>query len=144
MKGVENEESRELRNERIQWRNEETLHYLNELNPLSYLPDMYEDDYLNEDSEDHPTRMSEAYETHFRSRLTYLSNREDFVSIFDYNEYKTDFYKDALSYMDQHGVATYGVLVYGTVRDFLESMDTMPYDSIHINEVLSAKPNIYY
>lgn len=85
-----------------------------------------------------------AYETHFRSRLQYLRNREEFIKIFDYNEYKIDFYDYSLKYINEHGVKTYGVLVYGTAEEFIEYMDKIPYYGLYINEVLPAKPNIYY
>jgi hypothetical protein len=91
-----------------------------------------------------PEALPEAYGIHFRSRLEYLRNREEFVDIFDYNHYKTDFYDDALVYIDEHGVETYGVLVFGTAEEFLESISEIPYDSLYINKVLPTKPNIYY
>ena len=93
---------------------------------------------------DYPEAISEAYGIHFRSRLDYLRNREEFVEIFDYNYFKIDFYEDALAYIDEHGVKTYGVLVFGTAEEFLENIDNIPYNSLHINEVLPTKPNIYY
>lgn len=91
-----------------------------------------------------PEAISEAYGIHFRSRLEYLRNREEFVNIFDYNYFKTDFYDDTLAYIDEHGVKTYGVLVFGKAEEFLESINEIPYDSLYINEVLPTKPNIYY
>ncbi|QUH25804.1 anti sigma factor C-terminal domain-containing protein [Serpentinicella alkaliphila] len=106
--------------------------------PLFNLVDMWDERTLSE--KDFP----EAYGTHFRSRLKYLRNRKEFVEIFDYNFYKIDFYDDAIKYIDEHGVKTYGVLVYGTAEEFLEHIDEIPYDTIHINSVLSTRPNIYY
>lgn len=106
--------------------------------PLFNLADMRGE--LNLSENDFP----EAYETHFRSRLSYLRNRKEFVEIFDYNSYKVDFYDDALEYIDEHGVKTYGVLVFGTAEEFLEHMDEIPYDTLYINEVLPTRPNIYY
>ncbi len=99
---------------------------------------------LNKSNKEYSELISEAYGTHFKSRLKYLRNREEFVSIFDYNNYKTDFYKDALAYIEEHGVKTYGVLVYGTAKDLSEHINEIPYSSLYINKVLPAKPNIYY
>lgn len=110
--------------------------------PIFYLLDFREDSVLSE--KDYPEAISEAYGIHFKSRLDYLRNREEFVDIFDYNYFKTDFYEDALAYIDEHGVKTYGVLVFGTAEEFLENIDDIPYDTLHINEVLPIKPNIYY
>lgn len=110
--------------------------------PFFYLADIWDE--LKQSKKDYPDVVSEAYGTHFKSRLEYLRDREEFVKIFDYNDYKTEFYNDALSYIDENGIKTYGVLVYGTAEEFLKCIDEIPYDSIYINEVLSAKPNIYY
>lgn len=109
--------------------------------PLFYLMDFR--DYFGLENIDYPDKIYESYGIHFRSRLEYLRNREDYVNMFDYNYFKTDFYADALKYIDAHGVKTYGVLVLGTAEDFLESIDDIPYDSLYINEVLQIKPNIY-
>ena len=88
----------------------------------------------------------EAYETHFTSRLSWLKDREEFVEIFDANQTKTDFYADSLNYIEENGVKTYGVLVYGTAEAFSESIENFPYDRIVIDEVDASKPsvNIYY
>ena len=110
--------------------------------PLFYLMDVM--DYSGLANKDYPEKIYEGYGIHFKSRLEYLRNRKEYVDMFDYNHYKTDFYADALKYIDENGVKTYGVLVFGTADDFLESLDDIPYDSLHINEVLPAKQNIYY
>ncbi|WP_368645092.1 anti sigma factor C-terminal domain-containing protein [Alkalibacterium putridalgicola] len=88
----------------------------------------------------------EAYETHFTSRLSWLKDREEFVRIFDYNADKTEFYADSLNYVEENGVETYGVLVYGTAESFSENLENLPYDKLIINEVDSSKPsvNIYF
>lgn len=104
------------------------------------------DDIFNNSSlteEELTESIVKAYETHFRSRLIYLRNREKFVKIFDFNEYKTGFYDYALDYIDEHGVKTYGVLVYGTAEDFLKYLSKIPYSGLYINDVLPAKPDIY-
>lgn len=110
--------------------------------PFFYLADIWDE--LKQSKKDYPDFVSEAYGTHFKSRIEYLRDREQFVKIFDYNDYNTEFYNDALSYIDENGIKTYGVLVYGTAEEFLKYIDEISYDSIYINEVLSAKPNIYY
>ncbi len=74
--------------------------------------------------------MAEAYESHFKSRLKYLSTREDFVSIFDYNEYKIDFYNDSLDYIDKNGINSYGGLAFARAADFLNYIEETPYESI--------------
>jgi len=203
-----------LKDKEVQRKNEETLRYLNELNPLSYIsmsivfnedltmeefysmqgeyptldfkwvgvrtiepgtqwsenqpmhlvgfnPNFNDEASSNRrpDSEKYPLfnlmdirdkridsekDFAEAFGIHFRSRLAYLRSREEFVELFDYNSYKIDFYDDALEYIDKHGVETYGVLVFGTAKEFLEHIDEIPYDTVYINKVLPTRPNIYY
>lgn len=110
--------------------------------PFFYLSDTWR--FSKAEEKVDPKSISEIYETHFKSRLEYLRDRETFVGIFDYNYYKTDFYDEALKYIDENGIKTYGVLVHGTAAEFLQNIDNIPYDSIYINEVLPTKPNIYY
>jgi len=110
--------------------------------PLFYLEDVR--NYPELAKKDYPEKMIASYSIHFKSRLEYLRNREDFVEMLDYNRYKVDFYDQALKYIDENGVKTYGVLVFGTAKDFLESINNISYDSLYINEVLPTKPNFYY
>lgn len=209
------EDATSLRDKEIQRKNEETLRYLNELNPLSYISMsiVFDKDFTMEEfyhmskeysslnfkwvgirtvepgtrwsdtqpmhligfnpnfndepssnrqpdsvkyplfnlnpgeiryGNDYSKAVSETYGTHFRSRLEYLKNREEFIDIFDYNRFKIDFYDDALAYIDENGIKTYGVLVYGTAEEFLDHIGEIPYDTLYINEVLPTKPNIYY
>jgi len=106
--------------------------------PLFMLHDIWEEFH------DPEIMFPDAYGTHFKSRLSWLIDREEFVEIIDYNPHKTEFYKDSLKYVEEHGVETYGVRVYGTAEAFSEYIDEIPYESLYVNEVSSAKPNIYY
>ncbi|MDZ7834397.1 MAG: anti sigma factor C-terminal domain-containing protein [Alkalibacterium sp.] len=110
--------------------------------PLFYLNDVYVQDESFNPFEDFP----EAYETHFKSRLNYIRNQEEFVELVNYSTSKTDFYEDALKYIDENGVETYGIRVYGTAEAFSEHIGDLPYASLFINEVAASKPNmnIYY
>ncbi|MFA5575690.1 MAG: anti sigma factor C-terminal domain-containing protein [Tissierellaceae bacterium] len=109
--------------------------------PLFYLSDWRTDAALSDlRDKDYPEVMAEAYEIHFTSRLQYLRDREKFVKLFDY---KTEFYDDALTYISENGVKTYGALAYGTAEEFLKYIYEIQYDTIFINQVLPTKPNIY-
>lgn len=109
--------------------------------PLFYLSDVRTDPTLSDLwKKDYPKAMSEAYGIHFTSRLQYLRDREEFVNLFDY---KTEFYDDALSYISQNGVKTFGVLAYATAEEFLKHINEIQYDTIYINQVLPTKPFIY-
>lgn len=85
----------------------------------------------------------EIYGTHFKSRLSYLRDQEEFVEIFDFNPTKIDFYNHSLDYIESNGVKTYGILVYGTANEFLKTIDELPYETLYINEILPSAPNIY-
>lgn len=107
--------------------------------PLFYIRDIRDE--ANSVVENYPEVISKAYETHFKTRLDYLRNREDFVKIMGN---KKEFYDYSADYVKKNGVNTYGVLVYGTAEEFLKHIDKIPYESIIINDVLSVKPEIYY
>lgn len=106
--------------------------------PLFYLGDLWDENLRHDDD------FAEMYETHFHSRLRYLSGRQEFIEIFDYNIYKEDFYQQALEYVEDQGIYTYGVVVHGTAGDFREAMEDLPYESLFIHEALPVSPNIYY
>lgn len=84
------------------------------------------------------------YSEHFKSRVRYLTHREDFVNAFDYNIYKKDFYEEALEYTEEHGVMAYGVLVYGSAKNLLDALDKIEYRSLYINETMALNPDLYY
>lgn len=107
--------------------------------PLFYLQD-----FLNNSDKIYSNEIYDNYGIHFKSRLEYLKNQKDYVNIFDYNPNKKEFYEEAIKYIDKNGIKTYGVRVFGKSKDFLESIDNIPYDSLYINEVLPVKSNIYY
>lgn len=109
-----------------------------EVYPLFNLSDVFD----RSPSSENP--FPEGYETHFESRLTYLSHRDEFVEIIDYNPHKTEFYDHALNYINENGVETYGVLIYGTAEDFMENIGSIPFNSLYINEIQSSSPTIYY
>lgn len=91
-------------------------------------------------------KIADIYETygmHFRSRLSYLADQKDFIEIFDNNYDGTNLYTEAISYIDQNGVKTYGVLIYANAQDLLEAIDDISYRSIYINKALPIRTNLY-
>ena len=94
--------------------------------------------------EEYDKAIAKAYENHFYSRLKYISQREEFIKMFDYNRFKIDFYKNAIKYVDENGIKSYGVLVYGTAENLIKYIEKIDYDTIYINKVLPIKPDIYY
>ncbi|NBG87722.1 anti sigma factor C-terminal domain-containing protein [Isachenkonia alkalipeptolytica] len=91
--------------------------------------------------EDYP----EIYETHYLSRLRYLRDRPEFVKIFDAGPEKTDYYEEAVEYIEENGVHSFGVLVYGEAEDLLDYFDgtSSNVKSLTIDQVLPSRPFIY-
>lgn len=83
--------------------------------------------------------MVEAYPKHFLSLLKYMNDREKAVAALDYNEVKSEYYKDALSYVESNGINIYGVLIYGEARELLEFISNKKIKTIEINGVLPSK-----
>lgn len=110
--------------------------------PEAY-PYFYLSDVMTDEGAIPADEFPNYYEKHFTSRLQYLSEQEAFIELFDSYPNKVNFYKDALNYLDEEGIETYGVLVYGTAADLLESVEDLPYETLYIDEVLAAKPFIY-
>lgn len=107
--------------------------------PLFYLADIV--NYPEYTQKELVEGNAEAAEIHFLSRLNYLIDRQEFVKIFDYNSTKTDFYRDALAYVTEHGVMSYGSLIFGTAKDLVEALEQIPYASLYINQVSPTKPH---
>lgn len=85
---------------------------------------------------------AQAYEHHYVSLLKYLIDREDAVSVLEYRADKNEFYKSALEYAEDYGIKTYGVLVFGEVRDLLEIVDNDIIKGLDFNQALVSKRNI--
>lgn len=83
-----------------------------------------------------------AYSAHYTSLLMYMSDRQKAVKALDISTAKTDYYKNALSYVQKNGIRTYGVLVYCEARDLLEFINDEKLSSIEIDNVLASKKYI--
>lgn len=84
--------------------------------------------------------MEEAYNKHFTSLLKYINDRQKAVKALDQNnDYKVQYYKNALKYVEKNGLSTYGVLVYGEARELLQFLDNEKVKAIEINDILPSK-----
>lgn len=100
----------------------------------------YHDDFPGALSEeDFHEFISNAYETHFTSLLKYMYDHEEFVKAFDFNPNQTDFYKDSLEYIDENGIKTYGLLVYGEAENIYNFIQSENIKSINIDNVKVSK-----
>ena len=83
--------------------------------------------------------FAEAYSKHFISLLKYMNDREEAVKTLDYNDAKIEYYKSALSYVENNGIKIYGVLVYGEAREMLEFISNEKIKAIELEGVLPSK-----
>lgn len=94
-------------------------------------------------TKDRSTAMeAQAYEQHYMSLLKYLIDREDAIDVLEYRPDKNEFYKSALEYAEDYGIQSYGVLVFGEVRDLLELVDSEIVKGLDFNQALVSKRNI--
>lgn len=80
-----------------------------------------------------------AYKIHFTSLLKYMNDREVFVRIFDFNRNKTELYKNALTYVEEKGINSYGFLVYGEAKEMLDFIEHEDVKEARIDNVKVSK-----
>ena len=82
--------------------------------------------------------LAEVYEKHMESMIRYLMAREDFLKIFEgsapggknfLNVYE---YAGALDYIREHGVKSYGVVVYATKEELLKMLEDSSVEGIYM------------
>lgn len=79
-----------------------------------------------------------GYELHFKDLLKYLIDRKDAVSVLDIPR-KHEYYKQALDYVEEYGVQTFGVLVYSQAHDLIELVENELIKTLELNQVLASK-----
>ncbi|ACB84608.1 anti-sigma factor C-terminal domain-containing protein [Natranaerobius thermophilus] len=89
-----------------------------------------------------PESWAEIYETHYRSLLKYMTDREDFIKALDYDPGKVEYYEHALNYIDKNGVNVFGVLVYGEAQELLEFAEEHDLLSLQLEQALPSRPNL--
>ncbi len=89
--------------------------------------------------------MSERYELHFTNLLKYLTQRKEAVIalVGNANNYK---YEDALRYVEENGMSTYGALVYGEADDLMDLYEsgaimTLDIDNVVVSRYINNTPN---
>lgn len=85
---------------------------------------------------------AQAYKQHYKSLLQYVIDRKEAIEVLERRPDKHEFYKSALEYAEEHGVKTYGVLVFGEARDLLEMIDKEPIKTLDFNGALVSKKYI--
>lgn len=86
--------------------------------------------------------VAQAYELHYKSLLQYVIDRKDEVDIFERRPWKNEFYKSALTYAEEYGVKTYGVLVFAEAQDLIELIENEQIKLVEFNQALVSKKYI--
>lgn len=82
--------------------------------------------------------LAEAYEKHMESMIRYLMEREDFLEIFEgsapggknlFNVYE---YEGALNYIREHGVKSYGAVVYASKEELIKMLEDSSVQGIYM------------
>lgn len=82
--------------------------------------------------------LAEAYEKHMESMIRYLMEREDFLEIFEggapggknlFNVYE---YAGALDYIREHGVKSYGAVVYASKEELIKMLEDSSVQGIYM------------
>lgn len=82
---------------------------------------------------------AQSYEFHYKSLLKYLIDRKDAVTALEVRPYKYNFYKSSLSYAEENGVKTYGVIVNSEAQDLIKLIENEELKLVEINQVLASK-----
>lgn len=85
---------------------------------------------------------AQAYELHYRSLLQYVIDREEAVNVIERKPWKYEFYQSALKYAEDHGIKTYGVLVYAESQDLIKLVENEQIKLVEFNQAMVSKRNI--
>ncbi len=82
---------------------------------------------------------AQAYELHYKSLLQYVIDREKAVNVIEHIPWKNEFYKLALKYAEDHGVKTYGVLVFAEAKDLIELVENEQIKLVEFDQAMVSK-----
>lgn len=91
--------------------------------------------------------LAEVYEKHVESMIRYLMDQEDFLKIFEggapggKNYLLTGEYAETLAYIREHGVKSYGTVVYATKQELLKILGDPAVEGVYM---LDGKWNLKY
>lgn len=81
-----------------------------------------------------PKEQAELLEGFFTSMLSYLSTRDEFLQAFcNFNGISAEYYHEALGYVEENGVAVYGLLLSGRPEDMLAFCENPQVNSFCVN-----------
>lgn len=81
-------------------------------------------------------KKADIWRTHFCSMLRYMSERSGFLQAMGrVNGLSTEYYSKQLAYMEENGIAIYGVLVQGSVEQVMAFGGQQQVDGMDVNDV---------
>jgi|LGOV01.1.fsa_nt_gb hypothetical protein len=110
-----------------------------EIYPLFFLHDYYRNNALGVMNKSYEAMMAECYEIHFRSLLNYLIERKEFIEVFDKNNLRLEFYKEAIEYIDGNGIQIEGMMIYGETKDLVDFIESNDVYGIQILDMKTSK-----
>lgn len=86
--------------------------------------------------------VAQAYELHYKSLLQYVIDREEAANVIEHRPWKNEFYNSALNYANEHGIKTYGVLVFAEAQDLIKFVENEQIKLVEFNQAMVSKKNI--
>lgn len=80
----------------------------------------------------------EGYRLHYTSLLRYMTDRKEAVGALELPE-KSDYYKSALDYVEEHGVMAFGVVVYGNAQALREFIENESISTLEVDQILASR-----
>ncbi|NLY45638.1 MAG: hypothetical protein GX053_06570, partial [Tissierella sp.] len=84
-----------------------------------------------------------GYELHFKDLLKYTVDRKDAINVLEKRPNRYKYYEEALDYVEENGVKTYGTLVYANAQDLIELVENEEILTIELSQVIASKRYIH-
>lgn len=89
--------------------------------------------------ESYEQTLTDVYEIHFKTLLSYMTKRRDFVAAFDKNSMRPAFYEDVLKYVDENGIKVEGLLISGNNLDLVDFIESHQVYGVQILDMKTSK-----
>lgn len=82
-------------------------------------------------------------EEHYKSMLSYMSDNKEFDKINMLQKNASEYYKEALDYVNNNGIMSYGIVVSGTPKQILELRENPLVECIDISDFKLSTLSLY-
>lgn len=86
-------------------------------------------------SENDINAIGKIYESHFKSLLKFQIDQSKFWDTFEYKSINTEYYESILSYVEENGVKTYGLIVIGSPETILDLSENEYVSQIYLENL---------